>query len=370
MADTPGTRFLQVKAASRHGAQPFSQASDGTGTPTHYAVYADDGSLTDGPAPTTGVIMTSGTPSWYGQVPRGPQNGSNTTFYLDYTLANPYPNLVRNGVSLIPPIDGPGANSVFEYSITGNILTFVVAPKVTDWIYIWYFIDTASGIPAVSAATVYVWTAFSGGSAPHDYATSTFTYPGGGSSAGVYNNNAFYSLQQNSLSLTLPGSPTIDSFSGASVQFVMSGALNSTGDPNYFDIYDVYIVLTLVGGSTVTIRPTSYLFWSGGDGSTYSWQPNFSYSSGVTIIDGNGNLQISTTTGTSGPWPGPVWAGSGNTTDGGQVWSFVSAQTSTTGKIENATQAYDVDASTPATFARIVQTSWGLTDDGNLTLNF
>jgi hypothetical protein len=42
-----GDRFDQTKSASRHGTQAYAQASDGTGTTNHLAMFNADGSLTD-----------------------------------------------------------------------------------------------------------------------------------------------------------------------------------------------------------------------------------------------------------------------------------------------------------------------------------
>lgn len=154
--ETTGTRFLQTKQATRNGTDAFGQASDGTWTENNLPIYNQNGSLKD-----SGVALSSlgggsggggatgGPPALYGQIPRGTINGSNTTFTTDYTMetpfgmAGPWSILTRNGVQLSPPVDGPSQNSTFEYTIAApNTITFVVAPKVTDLIYISYLAGT------------------------------------------------------------------------------------------------------------------------------------------------------------------------------------------------------------------------------------
>ncbi len=113
MADTTGIRFLQEKAASRHGTQPFGQASDGTGTSGHYAIYNGDGSLTDG-----GALLDS----WTEEVPTGTVDGINTRFMLSETPAPGSLTLFLN----IDQCEGT------DFTISGNVVTFAVAPKPRD----------------------------------------------------------------------------------------------------------------------------------------------------------------------------------------------------------------------------------------------
>lgn len=47
MAETPGTKFLEMRVLDRNGAGPLAQSSDGTGTDNHVAVY-NNKVLTDG----------------------------------------------------------------------------------------------------------------------------------------------------------------------------------------------------------------------------------------------------------------------------------------------------------------------------------
>jgi hypothetical protein len=159
------------RATNRHGTQPFVQISDGTGTAGNLAKYLPDGSVTD-----SGVLAASSagagngtvggtfaTGSFYGQVPRGPLNGSNRVFLLDYTLASPFTILDINGIVQKPPRDGPFAYPGPDYAIVGNVLTYRFALAASDWHYIWYWAgqpaDTVVGNGIVPGGTAYLTTA-------------------------------------------------------------------------------------------------------------------------------------------------------------------------------------------------------------------
>jgi hypothetical protein len=372
---TSGSRFTWiVKQLWRHGTQPWAQASDNTGLDGNLAAFNADGSVTDSGISGLNVGALSGAGSWYGQVPRGPNNGSNRVFFLDYNIANPYTVCVLGGAFLKPAVDGPGTNPDPAFTITGgNVLTYTVAPRPTSFLYIEYFRDVAAPIAPVASATLSVWTSFTGGSSPHAFANIAWNYPvsQGGSINIQSSANAFYALRETTVTLTLPGSPTIDSFDGGNITFDLLGSLLSSGDPNHFNIYDVFITLTLADSSTVVVRPTSWSIYSGGAGNQRSWAASTPYTSGTQIVDSNGNIQQATNTFSSAGTP-PTWAFSGNTTETtGLIWNFIGAQSSTTGEISNPAFAYDADSNPPTSFAQWTQTQWGgLVSDGSFTVNF
>src|SRR5690242_16443375 len=157
MAETTGTRSSQIKTIDRHGDDRWIQMSDDTGALGHVAVYDAGGNVTDGGGiplivSTPGEGGTLGPGTWYGQVPRGSMNGVNTAFGLDYSLASPYTILVVNGVAQKPAVDGPGSNADPEYSISDTTITMTNAPKASDWMYIWYFIDQPAPPPPAQAS--------------------------------------------------------------------------------------------------------------------------------------------------------------------------------------------------------------------------
>jgi hypothetical protein len=372
MPPTPGNRFIfAIKSLWRHGTQPWAQASDNTGINGNLAAFNVDGSVTDSGISSLGVGTLSGVGSWYGQVPRGPNNGSNTVFFLDYNLANPYTVCSKGGAQQKPAVDGPNANPDPDYSITGNVLTFTIAPKPTSWLYIEYFRDVPAPLAPVASATLSVWTSFTG-TTVHAFSDITWNYPASiGGNQSVLFTNAFYSLAETTISLTVPPDATADTFLGGNVNFLLLGSLLSIGDPNTLKIYDAFITLTLADSSTLILRPTSWSMWSGGIGNLFSWAANTAYTSGAQVIDSNGNVQQATNTFSSAANP-PIWAHSGNTTETtGLIWSFVGAQSSPSGTIQDPANAFDADSNPPTTFASWSQTSWGgLLADGSFTLNF
>ncbi len=376
MAQRGRLDYDQIGEDARQGAIYGTKVfySDGTFTSDNIPKYLGDGTATDSGIGVSSIATLTGLNSWYGQVPRGPVDGSNVTFTLDYALADPHTILMRNGVGQKPAVDGYTTNPSPDYSITGTTLTYTTAPRVSDWHYIWYFRYIPSTMPAISNATLIVWTSAIGGSGGtlHGLPLITWNYPPaqGGSIPVQYLQTTPYSETEISTTVSLPGTPNIGSFSGANVVFTLSSAVHSTGDSSQFNIYDCYLNVTLAGGAgVVTIRPTSWFFYSGGSTNIYSWEPSTAYGPGTVIIDSNGNEQISTNNGTSGA-TAPAWATSGNTADGSMIWTYQGPQTSTTGTLSNPTYAYDVDTVPPATFASIYQTTWGLTNDGYFQVNF
>jgi hypothetical protein len=157
-----GLDFLQIKATTRHGSAQYGQASDGTGAENNLAKFAADGSLTDSGISGTGIVSLSGGGSIYAQTPVGTQDGTNRTFTLDYTLASPYTWLSINGVLQKPPANGKLTNPDPDYTVSGNTVTFTVAPAATDWIYIWYVVNTTTFASPIGStpALLSVWTAF------------------------------------------------------------------------------------------------------------------------------------------------------------------------------------------------------------------
>lgn len=63
MAEQPGTKFIEIRSADRHGSGSQAQSSDGTGTDGHMAIYAS-GELTDGGIPVTAAQIQQESLIW------------------------------------------------------------------------------------------------------------------------------------------------------------------------------------------------------------------------------------------------------------------------------------------------------------------
>jgi hypothetical protein len=337
-----------VIASQPRGNTTVAQLADQTGGYVENDLLAFDaqGNAKDSGISVAAVLQNGANDDWYQQIPVGTKNGSNTSFALDYTMANPYAILALNGAV---------QNPYGEYNITGKttapIVHYAVPPQSGDWHVIWYFRDKGVGPTDISSATLNVWAAFrSADGTAHAFADSTWHSADGGSSFNVYRTNILVGLTQYTHSMTLPANPTTSSFAGSNVTFLLDGSLPATGD-NYIDIYDVYIACTLVSdGSIVNVRPTTYGFYDGTGEGARSWQALTNYASASLVIDTNGNKQLASNTGTSG-YNVPNWSTSGNTVDGSMIWTFDGPQTSITGKITNPGFAYDDENAPPATFA-------------------
>lgn len=77
---------------------------------------------------------------------------------------------------------------------------------------------------------------------------------------------------------------------------------------------------------------TGTLIWTD-QGLGGNWQPNTNYGIGQTVVDSNGNVQICTRGGASGP-AAPAWAIAGTTADNTVVWTFQGEYAGTSGAME------------------------------------
>jgi hypothetical protein len=389
-----GGRWDQTKAAERHGTNGIGQGSDGTGTVNHFAKYDTTGLVTDSTIAESDVLTVSGAGggsaatltgqnSWYGQVPRGTINGSNTVFFLDYKLANPYAVLHLNGVGQLPDVQGDPAHPLTtmavgnsEFSITGTTLTVVNAPRPGERFYIYYFRKDAV---VITGASITIWTAWrnSGAANPQAIYYGPLVSPhynGFGSFDGgttILSAGGLYSLRSDTTVIsTTTGTPA--DYLGAKVLFALVGTVSGDAVPSVaFDIYDVYLTLTLADGTFQTLRPRGYTFASGSNLSIVAWQPLTNYPAGTVVVDANGNEQLAQNTGTSGAVI-PSWSTSGNTTDGSITWAYQGVQTSQTGQIQDPTLAYDAEGVLPpvtrAIFSRIHYS--GFADPGSVVYIF
>ena len=379
----PGYIGLYDSFGNIIGAQPRGNttavqlASSPAGyTPGNLFMADASGNTIDSGVAATGVLSIGNLfGAWYGQVPRGLIDGSNRIFGLDYQLANPYSELMINGSLQTPGIQGDpaGLNATqgvigADYTVSpGGTLTVGIPPEGSDDIYIWYYRgNSATGItyPTVTKATVTVWTAFrSADGVSHAGAQANWFAPVllitdglTSSNTQITSNSALYSLTQTTATIydtgtfgflygTVSPPPIVNSFAGSSVMFQLNGTLLAT-DPNYIDVYDVYMTLNLSDSTVVTIRPITWAFTSGSGGSFTSWVPFTNYAFGAVVVDTNGNLQTCSTAGQSGSFQ-PLWAASGITIDGTAAWTETGAQTSTTGQIVNPQYAYDFETTIP-----------------------
>lgn len=360
-----------VKAQQPRGNTTVVQLADQTAgfTEGHLLEFDGAGNARDSQVRSTDVVAISGGGLPYAQVPRGTVNGVNPTFTLDYPLALPWSWLMLNGNLYLPSIQGdpdnPGGTMPTPggvYEIIGRTLTITdpsLVPRIRstgNWFYIWYYRGinnieppTPPSDPLVASATVTIWTAFSGPSTPHGYATATYFAPDA-TQTGLLRSNVFESLTNHTTTIYSGGSGfRAADFSGASVRFFIDGTLGDLED-NYLDIYDVYLTLTFVDSTTAVVRPGSFGFYAGTGDGTASWLKSHVYNTGDRVL-GGANVFECTVAGTSGSIQ-PSWPGSGTVTDNTVTWSFVGAQSSVTGIIANPANAFNSDTNPPTTYAR------------------
>lgn len=389
--ETKGIRVWQAKTTDLSGgasAGQFATTDTPAKTDGHIGKWIGN-QIVDGVIPVADLVTTTGAAgttqgltavgygSWYGQVPRGAINGSNKVFLLDYKLVNPYAVLHLNRLGQLPAVQGNPSNPLTtmvvpnsEFSITDWTLTLATAPQPGESLYIYYF--RADPLAAIDTITATVWTSrTSGDGLSHAFGVVVYTAPDG-TQTNILSDPALWDLRENTASISFAPGSEIASFSGASLFFYLNGTLFANAS-NEFHIYDAYLNVSLADGSFFQLRPSSWGFTSGDDQNINSWKPSTAYASGVTILDGNGNLQFATVGGTSGA-SSPAWPNSGTTIDGSVTWTYqgpASSQTSTTGQITNPANAYDNETAPPSTFATLSRTHYsGLSAGGSLTLYF
>jgi hypothetical protein len=301
--------------------------------------------------------------------PIGAINGVNVDFFLRYSpLPSFLPFLILNG------LDDVSESNTFEtavptaqYSMSGNRATFYQAPQPGDRIVAKYWQGTGV-LLTVASATIHVWTqklvspysAFVVGTyfAPDNTATTVIPFA-----------NAPYSLRQDTAPV-FTGTAAPEDFTGARMSFALDGSVFGDG-PDDLQIWDCFLNLTLSDGSAMTIRPTSYSFYSGGSGNLLSWQPSTAYAAGDAVIDSNNNKQIASTNGRSGT-AYPTWSTSGTTSEGTMSWIFSGANPSNTGQFTgDPTASFDADTTPPSTFFTFLRPHFSpLGTGGSFTLTF
>jgi hypothetical protein len=228
--------------------------------------------------------------TWYGQVPRGAQDGTNKVFTLDYNLGSPFTLLSINGIVQRPPRDGAGAFPGPDYAITGNILTYNVAPAATDWQYIWYISGSqpsTTTIPGITTpiATVYLISEHlpnptsgnAGGGAGFNDTVGLFSPPTWMHDGSAWSKRTdWHTLTDTEYASLLDGSIYL-----LLDQYHIGSAIGALDPPDQWRIYDAYIVVTQPNGSTQTWRPTAYAV--GPDPS----EPNVSVTDPGFAIDGS-----------------------------------------------------------------------------------
>lgn len=110
--------YDQVRVVARQGpGSKFQMFGGGSVTGGHVAIFDVSGNVVDG-----GPFVSGGT--IVREVPAGTLNGTNPNFTLSFT---PAPN-----TSLMLYLNGVEQDPTLKYTISGNTITFVVAPKATD----------------------------------------------------------------------------------------------------------------------------------------------------------------------------------------------------------------------------------------------
>jgi len=126
MAETTGSRFDIIKAVFRLGGGAKAQSCDGTFTNGNLPKYGSDGMLTDSGVAASG---TGGGGTAVSETPSGTLDGTNMTFGLSHTpLAN----------TLTVYLNGIEQDLGRWVSVSGNTLTFTVAPLSIDYIVATY----------------------------------------------------------------------------------------------------------------------------------------------------------------------------------------------------------------------------------------
>jgi hypothetical protein len=142
------------------------------------------GSSSTSPAPITSGPGGGGGDLWFAEKPIGTYNGSNTVFTLSYT---PTPQFVI-WVELNGVFQAPAGSGNADYSLSGNTITFTVAPKSTDYCWCIYRRGGPStpGAPGASAQARQFGAPASGSSGSGGYASvvGTFHLPNGTSQVG------------------------------------------------------------------------------------------------------------------------------------------------------------------------------------------
>jgi hypothetical protein len=262
-------RYRQIRELDRHGTSKKIQMSDGLGLDPFLAKYNTEGSVTPStlnandvltsPGGGTGLTL-SGQGSWYGQIPVGPINGSNTRFLLDYTLANPWPALYLRGLFQWPFRDGDGSTgrstaiADYDYTITGAVLTMRNPPQTGDRFYIEYFRDVPAPTPSTATSAV-VHVLYS-----YIYGTPTLSNHGIVQlSDAVYFAQIFDGTQQTLLDKTIsfPTLPAGFGTGGFPQNLALFGSIfDDLTTPDELRIYDYYAIVTYADATTARIYPT------------------------------------------------------------------------------------------------------------------
>jgi hypothetical protein len=274
-----GDRFDQSKVSERHGAGVKAQSSDATGTTDDLAGFLTDGTLTAAGLQISDVLTLSGAGAgagltagdWYGQVPRGTVDGSNTHFLLDYIPRSPITILIVDGEPQLPGVQGDGAGNwvvvpggEYQVSTVDNTLTVQHPPR--GKFYIWYL--RGEPIEPATHVALTVTTAFTSDPALSGQgAVSIYTYdlPVFGQLPQKASNTSWAKTTDtfDVTSTLLPVQLTQEAGRQALHVYFFSDfgnrfATYSPGD--ILDIYDCFLTVTWADGSTTIYRPTAWDF--------------------------------------------------------------------------------------------------------------
>jgi hypothetical protein len=221
-------------------------------------------------------LMTGGVyGSIVGQVPRGPVNGSNTRFTLDYNLLEWWTWLEIGDIVQLPGVQLDPSNQPFgvmavpggEYQVQRgkNYITVAHAPRPGDRFYIWYVrADPASVATNVTLTTT---TAFDKNVSPGGGDATQSLYGEGLPFFGhlaFETDSASYAKRTRTYDVTNPldlVSPLTElGRENLKAYFFSDNGTRFTGysPGDFFDIYDAYLTVTWADASTSTFRPTTF----------------------------------------------------------------------------------------------------------------
>ncbi len=231
---------------------------------------ANQGNSTTGavnPPPTN----NTGSPTqgaWFAEKPIGTYNGSNTAFTLSYT---PNPQFVLflfvNGV-----FQNPSGSGSADYSLSGNAITFTVAPKSTDQVWCIYFRSapgSSGGTSGGVQARQYGGPASgSGGSGGYASASGTFNLPDSTSVVGFGTPANGDTVTIGSVTYTFRNSPSsANDVSAVTVSGLVPAQCLANAINGGFGAGTAY-------GSGTTANPDASAAYSGVGGLTISAKPS------------------------------------------------------------------------------------------------
>lgn len=194
--------------------------------------------------------------AWWGQIPRGVVDGSNTVFTTDYKLASKFTVLQVNTSVWVPtPDSDTSTDADNQYSITmDGVITMGTPPKAGDKLYINYFRNRHTTVPITSAILYVV--------SEHIPSAGSLAWGGGLSTSGVgfifphtdwIEDNSLWAKRTNSKNID---PTTLGDLFVLAMNYHDGSGIGPYSPPDEFRIYDSYVIVTYADTTTRTYRPT------------------------------------------------------------------------------------------------------------------